>query len=303
MTEFTAAQFEEVCAAEPVKSQIDGIEMVRAAAVKQFWMVMVGGGLGVLVLAVLAGIMLHSGGIGAGVFIVCLVGVLIFAFRPVEAARRGLKQPMLTALALRGGLEYVDSGFEPPFYMGVRKSLFGSWLSEQTFTDLFRGRDEAGKPFAIYEAHLQQGSGKNRTTVFQGQMYGFGRAGGAGVTVITPDKGLFNFFKPEPGMQRIKFEANPEFEKRFEVYSTNPGEATSLLASPTLQNRLLELRGKGKVFAYVGPEEALIAITGGDRFEPGSMFKATDGRDRARMMFDDVCGSLAILKELRAAFG
>lgn len=302
MTEFTAAHFEEICAADPVKSQIDSIETVRSAAVKQFWMVMAGGGIGVLVLAVLAGMMVN-GTVGMIIFVLGLVGVLFFAFRPVEAARKGLKQPMLAALAARGGMEYAEAGFEPPFYMGARKSLFGSWLSQQTFTDLFRGNDESGKPFAIYEAHLEQGSGKNRTTVFQGQMYGFGRNAGTDTTVITPDKGLFNFFKPGPGMERVKFDTNPEFEKRFEVYSTNPGKATALLASPTLQNRLLELRGKGKVFAYVGPEEALIAITGGDKFEPGSMFKATAGQDRAKMMFDDVCASLAVLKELRAAFG
>jgi hypothetical protein len=302
MTEFTAAHFEEICAADPVKSQIDGVETVRSAAVKQFWMFAVGGGIATLVLAALAGAFTNFT-VASIVFILGLVGTLMAAFAPLEKVRKGLKQPMLSALAARGGMEYAASGFEPPFYVGARKSLFGSWLSDQTFTDLFRGKDEAGKAFAIYEATLEQGSGKSRTTIFQGQMYGFERGGGADTTVITPDRGLFNFFKPGAGMERVKFDSNPEFEKRFEVYSSNPGAAAAMLASPTLQNRLLELRGKGKVFAYVGPGEALVAITGGDKFEPGSMFKATAGQERARMMFDDVCGSLAILKELRAAFG
>jgi hypothetical protein len=302
MTEFTTAHFDEICAADPVKSQIDGIETVRSAAVKQFWMFAAGGGIATLVLAGLAGAFTNVT-VASIVFVVGLVGTLFLAFRPLEAARRGLKQPMLAALAARGGMEYAETGFEPPFYAGARKSLFGSWLSEQTFTDLFRGKDESGKAFAIYEGHLEQGSGKSRTTIFQGQMYGFERGAGTDTTVITPDKGLFNFFKPGPGMERVKFDSNPEFEKRFEVYSSNPGAAAAMLASPTLQNRLLELRGKGKVFAYVGAGEALVAITGGDKFEPGSMFKATAGQERAKMMFDDVCGSLAILKELRAAFG
>ena len=303
MAEFTTAHFEEICAADPVKSQIDGIEAIRSAAVKQFWMVAVGGGIGALVLAALVGAFTNFT-VGMIIFIVGAIGALIFAFRPLEAARKGLKNPMLTALAARGGMEYAETGFQPPFYMGARKSLFGSWLSSQTFTDMFSGRDENGKAFAIFEATLEQGSGKSRTTIFQGQMYGFeSTKGGADVTVITPDKGLFNFFKPGPGMERVKFDSNPEFEKRFEVYSTNPSMTTGLLGSPTLQNRLLELRGKGNVFAYIGGSEALIAITGGDKFEPGSMFKATAGQERARMMFDDVCGALALLKELRAAFG
>ena len=304
MTEFTAAHFDEICSADPVKSRIEGIEASRQAAVKQFWIFTLGGGVATLVLAVLV-LAFNLGGIAFGIVLVIgIAGTLMLALGPLEKARRGLKQPMLEALAVRGGMEYAADNFEPPHYLGTRKALFGGWLSEQTFTDLFRGRDNGGKAFAVYEATLCQGSGKNKTTVFEGQMYGFETGkGGDDVTVITPDKGLFNFFKPGPGMQRVKFENNPEFEKRFEVYSTNPSLAMGLLGSSQLQARLLELRGKnGKVFGYVDGREALFAITGTNRFEPGSMFKATAGQERARLMFDDVCNAMGVLKELRTAF-
>jgi len=303
MTEFTAEHFEEICSADPVKTQIEGIETARSAAVKSFWMFVVGGALATLVLAVLAfNVNATLGGI---VLVAGAVGTLFLAMAPLDKARKGLKHPVLEALAVRGGMAYFADRFEPPFYVGVRKALFGSWLSDQQFTDLFQGRFEDGKAFAVYEALLSTGSGKNKQTIFQGQMYGFETGKGSGdLTVITPDKGLFNFFKPAAGMERVKFESNPEFEKRFEVYSTNPSIATGLFGSSALQARLLELRGKnGKIFGYIGPNEVLFAITGGDRFEPGSMFKATDGQERARLMFDDVCSALALLKELRAAFG
>lgn len=303
MTEFTAAHFEEICSSDPVKSQIDGIETARQAAVKKFWMFVLGGGLATLVLAVLA---LNVAAFLAGIVLVLgIAGTMMLALGPLEKARRALKQPMLEALAVRGGMTYVPEGFEPPHYIGVRKALFGGWLSDQTFTDLFSGRDADGRAFSVYEAILCQGSGKSKQTIFQGQMYGFEtKKGGGDITVITPDKGLFNFFKPGPGMQRVKFDSNPEFEKRFEVYSTNPSAAMGQLGSTQLQNRLLELRGNnGKVFGYVDGAEALFAITGGDRFEPGSMFKSTAGQERARLMFDDVCKAMGVLKELRAAFG
>ena len=303
MTEFTAAHFDEICNADPVKSQIEGIEAARSAAVKKFWMFLVGGVIATLVLAALSlGVSEVLAGI---VFVIGVAGTFILALGPLDKARKGLKHPVLEALAARGGMTYHADRFEPPFYIGTRKALFGGWLSDQVFTDLFQGKFDDGKGFAVYEAHLSTGSGKNKQTVFQGQMYGFETGkGAADVTVITPDKGLFNFFKPGAGMQSVKFESNPEFEKRFEVYSTNPSIAMGLLGSPTLQNRLLELRGKnGKVFGYIGPNEVLFAVTGADRFEPGSMFKATAGQERAKMMFDDVCNSIAILKELRAAFG
>lgn len=303
MTEFTAAHFEEICSSDPVKSQIEGIEAARQAAVKTFWMFLVGGGVATGVLAVLA---LNVGGFLAGiVLVVGIAGTFMLALGPLEKARRALKQPMLEALAARGGMAYAPEKFEPPHYLGARKAMFGAWLSEQTFTDLFQGKDADGRAFAVYEATLCQGSGKSKQTIFQGQMYGFQTGkGGTDVTVITPDKGLFNFFKPGPGMQRVKFDSNPEFEKRFEVYSTNPSMAQGQLGSAQLQNRLLELRGNnGKVFGYIDGADALFAITGGDRFEPGSMFKSTAGQDRAKLMFDDVCNAMGVLKELRAAFG
>jgi len=302
MTELTAAHFEEVCASGPVQSQIQAIEATRSAAVKQFWMFLIGG-IVVTLVATVVGMGIHSfaGGVA---FIGGIIGTLIFCMRPLDKAKRSLKDPMLTALAERGGMAYYAAGFEPPFYLEARKALFGNWLSGQTFTDLFTGKTPDGHAFGIYEATLEQGSGKNRQTIFQGQMYGFetGQAP-SGVTVLTPDRGLFNFFKPGPGMERVKFEDDPAFEKKFELYSTEPAKAQALFGSPTLRQRLLELRAKGKLFAYLDGQSAFFAITGGDRFEPGSMFKSMTGQQRAKLMFDDVCGSLTILRELKAAFG
>lgn len=302
MTEFTADHFEEVCAGDPLKTQIESLETVRAAAMKQFWTVAAGGGIGTLVIAALAAVFHMPLFVVLLLFIGGLIGTYMFAMRPVDAVRKGLKLPMLQALAARGDMTYADSGFQPPYYEGARKALFGS-LSETTFTDLFEGRDAEGRAFAIFEAQLVQGSGKSRTVVFSGQMYGFETTKGPGITVVVPDRGMFNFFKPGKDMVRVKFDTNPQFEKVFEVYGDNPSGTQGLLASPTLQNRLLELRGNGKLFVFCGGGQALIAIAGPDRFEPGDMFKATPGKDRAKLMFDEVCTSLTLLKELRASFG
>ena len=301
MTEFTAAHFDEVCNSGPVRDQIASIEAIRSKAVKQFWLFLIGGLVATAVLAIVAAN--FASWLGGLLFFVGVVASIVMAMRPLDKARHGLKLPMLQALAERGGMSFAHDRFEPPYYLAARKALFGNWLSNQDFSDLFEGKDADGKGFAFYEAHLQQGSGKNRTTVFQGQMYGFETAGGGAVTVITPDKGLFNFFKPGKDMQRVKFETHPEFEKKFEVYSTDPAAAQGMLGSPTLRNRLLEMRARGRLFGYVDGQQALFAITGRDRFEPGSMFRASAGTERARLMFDDVCAALATIKELKAAFG
>ncbi len=53
--------------------------------------------------------------------------------------------------------------------------------------------------------------------------------------------------------------------------------------------------------AYVGPGDALVAIPGRNRFEPGSMFRSRSGEQRVRFMFDDLCASLATLRSLKAS--
>ena len=93
--------------------------------------------------------------------------------------------------------------------------------------------------------------------------------------------------------------SDPDFEKRFEVYAYHPHEAMSLIGTD-LRRKLLELRQAGRVFAYVGPEDAFVAATAKNKFEAGSMFRATAGEERVRHMFDEVCESLGQLRALKA---
>jgi hypothetical protein len=255
------------------------------------------------VLAILIGWSLIASGwmttgmvLGIGVFVVAI----IFAIIPLSKAGEALKHPVLETLAEKGGMTYMASGFDPPVYPDARKALFGNWLSSQTFTDLFHGTDSEGRRFAVYEGNLTRKQGKNTVTIFSGQMYAFQRRSRvSGEIVIVPDRGLFNFFKPLSGMERLKFENDPDFEKRFEVYAYHPHEAMGLLGTD-LRRKLLELRQAGRVFAYVGPEDAFVAATAKNKFEAGSMFRATAGEERVRRMFDEVCESLSQLRALKA---
>ena len=47
----------------------------------------------------------------------------------------------------------------------------------------------------------------------------------------------------------------------------------------------------------------MVAATGKDRFEPGSMLRYRPGEDRVKLMFDDVCASLDLLRELKRTLG
>jgi hypothetical protein len=300
MIEYTEDHFREVCRAGPVALEISTLEDRRKDAVRRFWLYLAGG---IVIAGAIIWSMSSSDLIGVALFLslAVLIGGIVVAMIALGKVGNALKLPALQTLAEKGGLTFLADGFDPPVYPEARKALFGNWLSTQTFSDLFHGADDEGRRFAFYEGALVRGSGKNRHTVFSGQMYAWQRrAKGGGEIVIVPDRGLFNFFKPVSGMERVKFENDPEFEKKFEVYAFEPQQAQMVLDGEA-RRILLELRQAGRVFGYVGAEDAFVAATGKNKFEPGSMFRSTSGEQRVRAMFDDVCASLAMLKRLRAA--
>ena len=260
MIELSADCFDDICRDPPVRAQLGSLETDRSAAVRRFWTWLI---LAIL-LAAAAGFSLLRAGWEAMAFIVPIV-LLVFGaaigFTALSKVSEGLKQPVLQALAAKAGMDYLENGFSPPAYPEARQALFGSWLSSETFTDLFHAKDEEGRHLAVYEAELQRGSGKNRHRIFRGQIYAIERRAGSGATtVIVPDRGLFNLFRPSGGLERVKLESDPEFEKKFEVYATSEMEARQLLFDTAFSQRLLGLREKGRLFVYVGPSDALVAV-------------------------------------------
>jgi hypothetical protein len=302
MFEFTADHFTDLCNTGDVREQISGLSARRKAALRSFWIRLAVG----LVITAAAVLSLWEAGwlaVAAIAGVLALVCTSVACWQPLARVSEGLKVPVLEGLAARAGLEYIPADFAPPVYDEARGVLFGA-VTSQSFTDLFHGKDAEGRGYAVYEACLQRRVGKNTATIFSGQLYGLQcRAGRQGCTAIVPDKGLFNFFKPARGMERVKIAQDPAFEKKFEVYSTAPHEASSILFDSDLRRLLLGLRESGRVLAYVGPEEVLVAVMGKNRFEAGSMFSARGGEERARAMFEDVCASLKVLNGLKAKLG
>lgn len=299
MIDYSEDQFRDLCRGG-VGLEIGALEQKRASALRHFWLVLIAG-LAVSGLAawwVIAAGQLILGVVGASVLVMATMGLAAW---PLGRVGADLKLPFLAGLAERGGMTYVAHGFEPPVYAEARDALFGSWLTTQTFTDLFQGTDADGRRFAIYEATLSRQSGKALVIVFSGQIYAFQRRSRAGGRiVVVPDRGIFNFFKPQRGMDRIAFASDPAFEKKFEVYATEPSAAQMRLGSEA-RRKFLEWRLGGKVLVYIGPEDVLVAITGKNRFEVGSLFRSRPGEQRVRMMFDEVRASLATLRSVKAA--
>lgn len=303
MAELSASHFADLCRQGPVEALIRTMAERRAAAMRKFWLVLA---IGLALTAVLTWLAGDWGGVEAAVVagIVLLIFTCVGAAMPLASAAEGIKHPALDAIAGQAGMHFMPAGFDPPVFGAAYRPLFGSWISSSTFTDLFYGADPEGRNFAFYEATLTRGHGKHRHTAFSGQVYAFQRRRtGAGEAVAVPDRGIFNFFKPSGGFHRLRMQDDPDFDRKFEVYATDPQQASLLFSSMALRRGLLGLRESGRVFAYVGPQDVLVAVTSGNRFEPGSMLRSRSGEERVRLMFDDVCASLRVMDMLRTTIG
>lgn len=295
--------FNDICGDPAVREQLAGLDDRRQAAIRRFWIVIAAG----IVLTIGAYVALdraHEGGLTLVVALVLVIGTGAFAMASLSRVGEALKRPVLTAIAAKAGLDYMEGNFSPPVYPEARRALFGGWLSQESFTDLFHGKDEQGHNFAFYEAKLVRGSGKNRHTIFRGQVYATERNAPAdGTTVILPDHGLFNFFEPHGGMARVAIDSDPDFERKFQVYSTSEMAARRLLFDSAFRALLISLAAGGHVFVFVGPDNSLVAAAGPNRFEPSSLLRNVSGKDRIRAMLDDVCASVALMREFKAKLG
>jgi len=300
MIDFSEDQFRDLCRDGSIQIEIASVEEKRKAAARLFWLA--------LVVSVMLGVAIAWALIaydwlelGLTLGMVVIVGGIFQGMRPLNKVGSDLKMPLLEGLARIGGIDYRPDGFDPPVYDEARNLLFGELLSSQEFSDLFQGADGEGRRYAIYEATLKLSSGKSTTTIFSGQIYAFQRrARSGGQIAIVPDRGFLNVFGQRRGLERVKFDSDPAFESKFEVHAAQPHEALMLVGTD-LRRKLLDWRSGGRVFAYVGPEDVLVAITGKNRFEPGSLFRSHPGEKRARLIFDDVRGSLATLRSLKAS--
>ena len=218
-----------------------------------------------------------------------------------KEAKELLVQPVVREL----GLNFVaEPGEVASIYEHKKVGIVPGW-DRASFEDRLTGeRDNV--EFELFEAHLEEKhrstDSKGRTTtrwvtVFKGQCLRFhfdktfyGR------TLVTRDAGFFNRFGGGKGMKRASLE-DPEFEKIFEVYTTDQVESRYLL-TPDLMQELVNLEkafhgGKLKCCFHGG--EMYITLQGGNLFEPGSMFTPLDSPSRLRELLEDFAAVFHII--------
>lgn len=240
-------------------------------------------------------------------FAVGLVGVGI-AYTIISAAANDVKKDLAPLIARYAGFTYSHHVDAPASMQDFRTHKLIPSYDRSSFEDLVSG-EAADCPFELYEAHLKQrhtdSKGRTRyTTCFRGQLLRvLAPQEFSGRTIILRDAGLFNaFLKPDSTMKRVGL-VDPKFERVFEVFGTDQVEARYLL-TPDFMERLLELermlQGK-KARAAFADGELLIAIEGGDLFEPGSMFTPLADPARAERVLKEFALVGEIVEALLAA--
>ncbi len=191
----------------------------------------------------------------------CAIGCYVAA-RPSRHAGRLIKARVARFL----GFTYLEDTSDFPFESFEASGLLPSHTGK-TLRDHISG-EVSGVPITMCDAELtkRRGSGKSsRTvTVFRGPLViaRFPKPS-TGRTIVVPDGGsIGNFFaglRQDAG-ERVKLES-PEFERAFEVYSSDQIEARYLI-TPTMMERLLAFRARfgGRVWLAFAGHDLLIAL-------------------------------------------
>jgi hypothetical protein len=274
------------------------LEAQRVAAVAGYWRKLLAAG----ALAVIACILVSP--FLGGRLVIVPIGVAMYLaarfYKPLKALGEQAKVDLLTVISGALGFTYQLNGFQPPGYDRLRGMGLLPKSDRAAFDDLFSGA-RANIAFSTCDAHLEveESSGKSShwVTVFRGQLIriAFPKRFQA-VTVIARDAGLLNMLHRPPGMQRVGLGAS-EFERAFEVYSTDQVEAR-FLVHPGFMQKLLDMEA-----AYQGSNlrgmfcegELLLAVEGPQRFDFGSPFKRFDDIGQAEAVASDLSQILGVI--------
>jgi len=283
----------------------------RVDAVKQFKQrALIGGGV-VLLVAVGAFMFMNEIGGPLALSFIAAVFAGIVAYQPLAKVAKKLKQEYCTAIAQSMGATFQIGAFDPPALARLKQLRLLPGYQRSSFEDLFSGQHK-GAGYELYEGHLEQRStdskGRTRyTTVFRGQLIRmrFSREF-LGVTIVRRDAGVFNVFGggdvDGKKLERVRLVAS-QFERAFEVWSNDQVEARYLL-HPVMMERLIALEaglhGKRIRCAFEGGD-LLVAVEGGNLFEPGDMFKPLVDPARARRIVDEIASVVKTMDQVLTA--
>jgi hypothetical protein len=278
-------------------------EAERQTALRTFYVTLIAGAL----LIFLEYLLIHSfipGMTSPPLWLVLVTGVgaIGLGYLPLQGVARKAKLGVIQSLCEPLGVTYALSGPQAPAFDTFLQLKLLPHPEEKSFEDFFSGR-RGEIDFALCEATLTQGSGKERHTVFQGQLFRLTTPRKRlSTTVVARNTGWLSRFECPAGLKAVGLE-DPTFNKDFAVFGSDQVEAREIL-TPTFMQQLVDLEsaysGKHLRYAFCGPD-LLIAVEGASRFEIGNMFSTLVQRSRVEGIAQDVEQVFKLIDEFAAA--
>lgn len=275
---------------EQIRGELERREVERKGAMQTFRAIL---GAGVAVLVLESGLtfqLTHGATFMPDIRLAAATIVIagIVAMLPLNGVAVKAKRGVIASLCAPLGLTYDAAGAAPAFDTFQSLRLIEK-PDDSRFEDRFSG-SRAGCAFEMCEARLTRGSGKEKRTLFSGQLMriAFPRRF-LGTTVVLRESGWFNRFECPPHLAKVGLE-DPHFEKIFEVFGDDQVEARAIL-TPSFMQQLVDLEqafsGSHIRCAFIDGG-LLIAFEAPDRFEIGDMFSSLVDRKRVENIARDI---------------
>ena len=245
------------------------------------------------------------------VFLWVIAGGLGWAWtqKPKYDAKKEVKSGINEAIAKSLGLKYCHDCSGSEAFEQMRTFRMLPSHDRSRFEDMWSGH-VGSHPFLLHEAHLDQrrGSGKNQrwVTVFRGVILSIGfDQPFHGTTLLAPDGAFSKFFGGAKDSIKIDGQVldraqmvSPEFEDRFDIYTTDQTEARWLM-HPEYIERIMALEhslgGKHSAVLFAGGS-MVMAIKSSNMFESGSLDHNEDA-----FLVRETIGQFARLADLALA--
>ena len=294
------AAFDELYTRE-IEPELSQQEAARREAVQAFALVLIAG----LLLVVVEGLMLHTMANAPGyvpplqLIAATVISAAYLGYLPIRKVSRAAKADVINALCKPLNVNYSERLFDPPDLQIFSSLNMLPGFRTSRFEDHFSG-ERGERRFELCDATLVQGSGRNRRTVYRGQLFrlSFPKPF-EGTTVVLRNSGWLNRFVCPAGLAKVGLE-DPRFSEVFAVFGSDQVAARVVL-TPTAMEQLVALEtafaGAQMRFAFTN-SEVLIAIEGGNRFEIGNLFSTLVDRRRV----DGIAGDLSAVFRLIDSF-
>jgi hypothetical protein len=266
-----------------IKPELMKCEAGRQRAIRMFYGALGLGALAMVAETLIARVATHGTTqfIDFRLYLATIAVAACLGYIPLAGVARAAKAGVLAALCEPLGVAYNITGTEAPAFQTFLALNLLPHPSEKTFEDFFRGQRD-GIEFALCEATLHQGSGKQRHLVFSGQLLQLltSRRFGA-KTVVLRNTGWTKQFECPTGLRPVGLE-DPKFNKAFAVFASDQIEAREIL-TPSFMQRLDDLEAAyagSRIRCAFDESQLLVALEGPNRFEIGGMFSNLVERSR-----------------------